>query len=197
MVKGNKGVKFLKQTYFQLPTLETERLILRKVTKNDVQDMFAYCSIPEVATYVPWETHQTVADSEQFIQFILSQYEGGKLAPWAIEYKETGKMIGTFDFVTWFPQHARAEIGFVLSKDYWGNGITVEAAKKVIQYGYNEMNLNIIKAPCIKENTQSRQVLEKLGMHLDGVLRDEYMIKGQFRDMAVYSLRNDEVKSYE
>ncbi|MEY8749297.1 GNAT family N-acetyltransferase [Alkalicoccobacillus gibsonii] len=182
---------------FHLPTLETERLILRKVTSSDAQDMYEYCSIPEVAMYVPWETHQTIEDSEQFIQFILNQYEAGKLAPWAIEHKETGKMIGTFDFVTWYSQHARAEIGFVLSEKYWGTGIILEAARKVIQYGFTEMNLNIIKASCMKENAQSKRVLEKLGMKLDGVLLDEYMIKGTFRDMAIYSLKKEEEILYE
>jgi [ribosomal protein S5]-alanine N-acetyltransferase len=113
----------IEDIYNDLPTLETERLILRKITLNDVQDVFNYASEPDVSRFVPWEAHQSIEDSYNFINYILKQYEEGKLAPWAIELKQNKKVIGTIDFVAWFPHHFRAEIGFILSKEYWGMGL--------------------------------------------------------------------------
>ncbi len=120
----------IRDIFSDLPTLETERLILRKFTLDDVENMFDYASKPEVSRFVPWEAHRSVEDSYNFINYILKQYEVGKLAPWAIALKENNKVIGTIDFVDWSPSHYRAEIGFILSKDYWGKGLIVEAGKK-------------------------------------------------------------------
>jgi hypothetical protein len=64
--------------------------------------------------------------------------------------------MGTIDFVAWSPIHSRAEIGFILSKEHWGTGIILEAASKVIQFGFNNMGLNRIEAPCMVENLQSQ-----------------------------------------
>lgn len=171
-----------------LPTLETERLTLRKFTFDDAQDMFEYSSEPDLTRFVPWETHKSINDTNKFLNYILTQYSQGKLSPWAIEYKEIKKVIGTIDFVAWSTAHHRAEIGFILSKDYWGRGLIVEASSKVIKFGFENMELNKIEASCMVENTQSQRVLQKLGMRLEGILRNKYLIKGKFRDMATYSI---------
>lgn len=185
----------ISDVFNDLPTLETERVLLRKFTVDDANDMFDYSSVPEVSKFVPWETHTTIEDSKGFISYIIKQYEEGKLAPWAIELKENKKVIGTIDFVAWFPQHYRAEIGFILSNEHWGRGLIPEAANEVIKFGFNKMELNKIKAPCMVENVQSQRVLQKLGMTLEGILKDEYFIKGKFRDMAVYSLLKKDFQS--
>lgn len=104
--------------FSNLPTLETERLILRKITLADAADMFAYMSEEDVARYVTWDAHKTIQDTERFIRFVLSKYESNSPAPWAIEYKEKGKVIGTIDFGMWQENHRVAEVGYALSKDY-------------------------------------------------------------------------------
>jgi len=115
-------------------------------------------------------------------------------AHWAIELKDNKKVIGTIDNVAWFPRHYNAEIGFILSKEHWGKGLINEAANKVIEFGFEKMELNKIEAPCMVENVQSQRVLQKLGMRLEGILRHKYFIKGIFRDMAVYSILKEEYK---
>ena len=161
-----------------LPTLETERLILRKVNPDDAEDVFDYASEPDVARFVPWEVHRSLEDSREFINCVLKQYEAGKPAPWAIVWKENGKMIGTIDYVAWYPGHFRAEFGFILSKAYWGKGIAPEAARKVMDFGFERMGLNRIEAECMAENIRSQRVLQKLGMRLEGVFREKYLLKG-------------------
>lgn len=126
----------IKDIYEDLPVLETERLILRKITMDDAEAMFSYASIDEVSQYVTWETHRTLDDSKSFISHVLKQYNEGMVAPWGIELKENGKFIGTIDFVWWKPRQKTAEIGYVLSPEYWGRGITTEALREVIKFGF-------------------------------------------------------------
>ncbi len=79
----------IKDIFTNLPTLETERLLLRKITVGDAQDMFQYGSDAEVSRYVTWDAHKTIEDTMEFIGFVLRRYESADLAPWGIVLKET------------------------------------------------------------------------------------------------------------
>lgn len=178
----------IRDVYGDLPILETERLILRKVTEQDIQDIYAYSSIEEVARYVTWDRHQTIADTEAFVSFIHNRYENQEIAPWGMEYKDSGKLIGTIDFVSWSPEHHCAEIGYVLSPDHWGKGIMTEAAKAIIEFGFTKMDLVRIQAKCFAENVGSARVMEKAGMTFEGILRKRMFMKGKFWDLKMYSI---------
>jgi len=175
-----------------LPILETERLLLRKITIEDVEDIFYYGSNTEVSKYVTWEPHKTLSDAEAFIEFALNQYEKKDIAPWGIEYKENGKLIGTIDFVSWQPQHKIAEIGYVISQDYWGKGIATEAANGVIAFGFHHMDLVRIQARCFVENRGSERVMEKTGMSFEGIIRKAMFVKGKHQDLKMYSILKEE-----
>ncbi|MBS4174668.1 GNAT family protein [Bacillus sp. FJAT-49736] len=182
----------LTKIYGDLPVLETDRLLLRKVTLDDVEDIYTYGSNEEVTKYVTWDTHRTLSDAREFVEFVLNQYESKKVSPWGIEYKENGRLIGTIDFVSWQPKHHTAEIGYVVSQEYWGQGIATEAAKKVIEFGFKEMDLVRIQARCFVENIGSSRVMEKAGMFYEGILRKSAFIKGKHHDLKVYSILKDE-----
>ncbi|WP_026690100.1 GNAT family N-acetyltransferase [Alteribacter aurantiacus] len=185
----------VEEIYRNMPTLETERLLLRKVTMNDVEAIYTYGSDEEVAKYVTWPTHKSISDTEEFVSFVsfvLSRYKNNDVAPWAIEEKATGKMIGTIDFVWWRPFHRTAEIGYVLSRDYWGGGITTEAAREIVNFGFTKMNLIRIQARCFKENTPSKRVMEKVGMVFEGTHRKAMLIKDQHRDLDTFAIVKEE-----
>jgi [ribosomal protein S5]-alanine N-acetyltransferase len=178
--------------YGDLPALEPERLVLRKITPNDLDDMFSYCSNDEVAKYVTWNTHKTPEDTMGFIDFVLNQYENGKIAPWGMEDKETGKLVGTIDFVSWQPHHKTAEIGYVISPEHWGKGFTPEAAKALITFGFEKMELVRIQARCFVDNHPSQRVMEKVGMSFEGIIRKGMFVKGQHWDLKMYSILREE-----
>ncbi|MCM3360089.1 GNAT family protein [Psychrobacillus sp. MER TA 171] len=178
--------------YGDLPQLETERLILRKITLGDAEDMYTYGSNPEVSKYVTWDQHNTIEDTKEFIHFILKQYEKKDIAPWGIEYKETGQFIGTIDFVQWQIKHDSAEIGYVLSPDYWGQGLTTEAAEALIHFGFNHMDLIRIQARCFVENVGSSRVMEKVGMSYEGTMRKGMKVKGKHVDLKIYSILKED-----
>ncbi|WP_342434154.1 GNAT family protein [Neobacillus sp. FSL H8-0543] len=182
----------MEEVFGDFPVLETERLFLRKISLKDVDDMFSYCSKEEVAKYVTWNAHRTISDTMEFVEFTLEQYANKKVAPWGIEYKENGKLIGSIDFVSWQLNHKTAEIGYVLSQDYWGNGIITEAVKEVIRFGFEKMGVVRIQARCFEENAGSERVMEKAGMSFEGTLRKAMLAKGKHQNLKVYSIVKEE-----
>lgn len=172
------------EKFGEVPKIETERLVLRQITIDDAEDMYLYASNEEVTRYVTWDTHSSLSDTNEFINSFLPHYD----APWGIELKENGKFIGTVHFVWWQPKHNSAEIGYVLSKEYWGKGLITEAAKAIIPFGFESMNLVRIQARCFLENEGSERVMVKLGMSFEGISRKVMYVKGEYKDLKVYSL---------
>ena len=182
----------IEEIYKTVPTMETERLILRKLVMLDAEDMFNYACEPAVSRFMPWEAHKTIKETKEFIGFILSGYERQRKLTWAIELKATGEMIGTIDFVKWLPKHGRAEIAYALSRQYWGMGYMPEAAKALMAFGFNNMELNKVEASILLGNCQSRSVLEKIGMFFEGVARQHFKLRDEFVDLAMYSILRSE-----
>jgi [ribosomal protein S5]-alanine N-acetyltransferase len=172
-----------------LPELETERLLLRKMRLEDARAMFAYASDPEVTRYVLFDTHRSIEDSVAFLRFAVEGYERGDFGGWGVVLKDSGAFVGTcgVDY-GYAPEHARAELGYVLSREHWGKGLMPEAVRAVIRFGFGRMALNRIQARCIAENTASARVMEKAGMTYEGTLREYELIKGAYRDMKFYSI---------
>jgi [ribosomal protein S5]-alanine N-acetyltransferase len=196
VITNNGGVYMeIENIYGNLPTLETERLKLRKITLEDAEDMYFYGSNEVVSKYVTWETHKTLSDTKEFIEFVLNNYENNKVSPWGIEFKENGKLIGTIDFISWNTSHKIAEIGYVISQEYWGKGIVTEAANEVIKFGFNNMDLVRIQARCFVENIGSARVMEKTGMSFEGIIRKGMFVKGKHRDIKMYSILKEEFSS--
>ncbi|UOR13266.1 GNAT family N-acetyltransferase [Halobacillus amylolyticus] len=183
--------------YKSLPKLVTNQLILRKIDKNDIEDIFHYGSNPCVSQKVGWDTHQSIEDTKEFVEFILDGYREHKKALWGMELKSTGKLVGTIDFVTLNLKHGNAEIGYVLSKDHWGHGLTTEATKKIIDFGFRDLQLERIQARCFIENIASQRVMEKVGMSFEGIVRKGMFAKGEFQDLKLYSILAEEFKQQE
>ncbi|MGM0898080.1 MAG: GNAT family N-acetyltransferase [Bacillota bacterium] len=104
-----------------MPTFETERLLLRKVAKSDLDDVFEFSSDPEVAHRMTWEKNHSKEETlSNFLQPTVEGYKDGRSGVWAIVYKESEKVIGTCSLVAWSDEHHKAEIGFVLNRNFWG-----------------------------------------------------------------------------
>jgi len=178
----------VREALADLPTLETERLILRKMALNDAEAVFAYASDPEVSRYTLWETHRSIEDSRAFLELTTQKYENGGEPDWGIVYRGDGCLVGACGLVSWEAEHARAEVGFVLSREYWGRGLMPEAVRAMFRFGFETMNLNRIEARCIAENAASARVMEKAGMAYEGTLRQREYIKGAYRDIKLYAI---------
>ena len=172
----------------QFLTLQTPRLILRKLEISDAEDIFAYTSDREVALYTSWRAHRSIHETYEYLNNIVFQlYRSGKGMAWGIVEKENRKLIGNCSLHT-TSVHRRAEIGYVLSKDYWGKGLMTEAARATIAFGFHVMHLQRIQAICNLDNIASARVLEKSGMQFEGILRNYIFEKERFWDVKMYAI---------
>ncbi|WP_054957307.1 GNAT family N-acetyltransferase [Paenibacillus dakarensis] len=179
--------------FSDLLTLETERTILRKLRREDEQDIFLYGSDDDVSMYTAWPTHKTIEDTRTYLSKVLNKYNNKAVAPWGIEDKNTGRLIGTAGFMAWNLSHSKAEIGYALSRDYWNQGYMTEVIKKIISFGFNTMKLIRIEANCLPLNLGSARVMEKVGMTYEGTLRKSIFVKGTYEDLKLYSIIIDDV----
>ena len=157
------------------PQLETERLILRRIRPSDEDDIFEYGSDDEVSKFVVWNTHKTIEDTRSFINFTLARYEKDEAGEWGIVLKENGKLIGTIGFPWCDVRNRRAELGYVLSRTYWGQGIMPEGVKKVLEFAFTEMELNRVECCHVTDNEKSGRVMQKAGMRFEGIAREKYL----------------------
>lgn len=178
--------------FTNLPILETDRLLLRKLSMRDADDMFEYASHPEVAANVSWDHHRNINDSKNFLKMIIGYYEEGIPSPWGLVYRENQKLIGTIGFHVYSKNNFFAEVGYALSMDYWNKGIMTEALEKVLDFGFSRMDLNRIEATCMLNNQASEKVMLKCGMKYEGVMKQKIFAKDKFHDLRLYAiLRSD------
>ena len=175
-----------------LPELNTPRLLLRRVRLEDAAGMFEYASDPEVTRELTWQSHRTTEDSKEFLNYVMGKYGRGEVSEWGIVLRENNKFIGMCGFVWWLPQHAKGEIGYVLSRKYWGRGLMAEAVGAVMDFGFDKMKLRRFQARCNEANTGSERVMQKCGMKYEGLTRDAVFEKGVFKSVKNYSLLSTE-----
>jgi ribosomal-protein-alanine N-acetyltransferase len=183
-----------KDLYQNLPRLETPRLVLRKVTQKDVSDIFVYASDPEVTRFLRWGPHQNISATEKYVDEVLQQYSQGQDGPWLIEQKNGHVVVGHIHLMEIEIQHQKAQVGFVLSKNYWNKGFMTEALGKVLEYAFTSLEMNRIEGWCITENQAGARVMEKSGMRKEGELREYLFQKNRFWDFSVYAITRREFK---
>lgn len=170
------------------PIIETKRLLLRKVTSEDAMSIYKYLSNKEVMKYVGLEPYKSVEDTLDEIAWYQSILEKKTGIRWGITLKGKGEVIGSCGFLNTSSQHYRSEIGFELSNEYWGQGIASEAIQAVIQYGFENFELNRIEALIEPANIPSQKLVKRCGFIREGLLREYEFTCGKFDDLYMYSL---------
>ncbi len=124
--------------FVDLPEIQTERLLLRKVTPGDAEDMLAYISDPEVARHTTWEPYDSIEQVRDHLRSVISNYERGEPANWGVTLRESGRLIGMCGFMagSWEPEYARASLGYAIAREYWDRGLTTEAVRAAIAFGF-------------------------------------------------------------
>ncbi len=178
--------------FSKIPTLETERLILRRIRTDDVDDVFEYSSQSEVTKYLTWSPHVDKTYTMEYLNYIQTRYRTGDFFDWGVIDKTSGKMIGTCGFTRFDYVNNSAEVGYVLNPDFWGRGIAAEASFRVISFGFERLGLNRIECRYIIGNEASRRVMEKNRMRFEGVRREGMLIKGVYRDIGICSVLKKE-----
>lgn len=148
-------------------TLETSRLILRPWQNSDLQDFYDYASEEGVGEMAGWKHHQSIDVSREILQSFILEKE-----VFAIVLKENNKAIGSLGLhKSWANEdknyaHLKTkEIGYVLSKAYWGKGLMPEAVKAIIRFCFDKCELDAVTIGHFTSNIQSKRVIEKCGFH--------------------------------
>lgn len=174
--------------FHDLPTLETPQLRLRPLRLDDAAAMYAYARDPEVADPGMWSPLCSMEESRQDLAQALEHYAQGKAEQWGIEHRADGLLIGRCGFVRYSTAHARAELGYALSRAYWGQGYMTKAVEAAIGFGFETLGLHRIDAVCLSTNAASQRVLEKVGFMIEGIDREAYCLHGVFQDVCRYAL---------
>ena len=176
------------------PIIETERLRLRNVTSEDAKDMFTYLSDQEVVQHMGLEPYKSVEDVLEEIDWYKSIWEKGTGIRWCITLKNEDTVIGSCGFLNRQPKHYKSEIGYELSRKYWGQGIAGEALEAVLAYGFQHLNLERIEALIEPLNISSQKLVEKHGFLREGLLRHHEYTCGKFDDLYMYSILKGDFK---
>ncbi len=152
----------------QTTVLETERLILRLLTMEDLDDLYALYRDPEIRQYFP-EGTLTYEETREELEWIIEVYYGKYgYGLWATIHKGAGEFIGRCGLLPWTIEgRQEVEVAYLLDKRYWGQGLATEAARGIVQYGFEQLGLSRIICLPEPENEASRRVAEKIGMTLE------------------------------
>ncbi len=152
--------------------IETERLILRRFTAEDAEDMYSnWASDPEVTRFLTWPAHSSVDITRAVLKNWMERYRDGGYFNWAIVWKKTGSIIGSISVVKLLEETEAADIGYCIGRVFWGQGIMPEALRAVIRYLFETVSLNRIAACHDVRNPKSGRVMGKAGMIQEGILR--------------------------
>lgn len=147
--------------------IESERLVLRPWRESDLADLYAYASHPDVGIHAGWKPHASPEESKMILDMFIREKK-----VFALELKENGRVIGSLGLEEPNPDpvsdgHGR-EIGYVLSKEYWGRGLMPEAVRAVIDYCFKVLNFDYLTCGHFVHNHRSRRVVEKSGFTFFG-----------------------------
>ncbi|MPN03269.1 IS1595 family transposase ISSpgl1 [bioreactor metagenome] len=170
------------------PQFETERLILKEVSLKSSVDMFEIFSDEETLKYYDVEPVTEVEEVKGLIEVLQNRFKNKKGIRWGLYLKDSGKLIGTCGYHDVNREALRGEIGYELSREFWGNGYMKEALEAILNYGFNNMGLNRIQALAEPENEKSIGILKRVGFKEEGILRDYEYYRGGFKNCTMLSI---------
>ncbi|MBQ8799254.1 MAG: GNAT family N-acetyltransferase [Lachnospiraceae bacterium] len=174
-------------------TMETARLLLRRFTVGDARSFFQnVTSDPEVNRYLTWPLHENVEDTQKILSEWTERYANPERYCWAIVLKEVEEVIGTIAAPTVKNRTGAVEVTYCIGSRWWGQGIVPEALQVVMQYLFEEVQVNRIEAGFDANNPNSGRVMEKVGMQKEGILRQAGKNNQGLFDLVFYSILKDD-----
>jgi [ribosomal protein S5]-alanine N-acetyltransferase len=178
----------LELNFKPFPEIETERLLLRRISDEDAPEIFFLRSNKQVLHYINKEPAASIDAAREFISNINSFIDKSESILWGIAWKDQpAKVIGTICFWNIRTDHYRAEIGYALHPDQWKKGVMKEAIKATLDHGFNRMGLHSVDAHINPENLASSAVLEANGFRKEAHFREDLCYKGEFFDTIIYA----------
>ena len=169
------------------PTLTTARLVLRQLREDDAAALFPVLSDPEVMTWWSSGPHASLAETADYVKGNAAEGQGYDC--WAITAGDD-VALGWVILIDGKPDVK--EVGYILNRDHWGNGIAREAVSRVIDHGFDDLKLRRIFPDTDPENAGSISLIQRLGFQYEGRLRGEWETHIGVRDSLIFGLLRDE-----
>jgi len=177
----------------KFPQLETERLILREMTLEDVEFYFRHFNNRKIIEGCCFPGPDSLEAARKELElYCVKPFKEDRGIRWGIVIKKSGELVGTLGYYDWVKTSFRAEIGYDLDPAYWGQGVMTEALQAALRYGFETMKLNRIQAIIDSENARSLKLVRWLHFRKEGVMRQRSYFNGQFRDDVCFSLLRSE-----
>ena len=158
---------------------------MRRFTPEDLDELVALRSDPDVMRYIGEQSREKVA---QRLNYYISLYEPHGFGMWGVVDKSNGALIGWCGLI-FLDGTPEVEVGYAVAKDYWGRGLVTEAARAALRYGFDSAGLERIVAVTKPEHRASRRIMEKLGM------RYEKNVFHYGYDLVYYAITRDEFRA--
>jgi RimJ/RimL family protein N-acetyltransferase len=174
--------------------LKTGRLLLRPFEPGDLDDYLAYRSRPDVYRYLYGEA----LDRQQAEELITKRMaeteltEAGQGLALAVYWPEVGRVVGDVVLKWLSKDHRQGEIGYSFNPEFGGRGLATEAAAELLRLGFEDLGLHRIVAECDPRNEPSWRLMERLGMRREAHFRQNEIFKGEWGDLFVYALLEEE-----
>lgn len=174
------------------PTLHTKRLDLVEIKQENLGDIFKLFGDQKVTQFYNIVTLTQENEAQKLIDWFQNRFTEKAGIRWGIALKDQRNIIGTIGFNNVIKNH-RANIGFDLQAEFWNRGFITEALKTVIEFGFNELEINRIEAEVMLGNLASEKVLSKIGFKKEGILRQWMYWNDTHYDMTMFSLLRKEL----
>lgn len=171
-------------------TLETDRLLLRRIYKEDAKEIFEGFINQEDYLYFFNKEPRTLNEEINSLEGIDEKYENLELYNWVIVQKDENKIIGRVSLNV-ENYNECVEVNYVVDKRYENNGYMTEALKRIIDFCLNEMQVNRFQAGCVVENIKSKHVIDNCNMNQEGILKKYIKLPDGYHDMYMFSIINE------
>ena len=177
--------------YADFRTIETERLILREIRMEDIQEYYERLfGDGDVARYMLFDPHQDIGESLAHLQAGLEKYEQGHFYRWGAALKEDDSLIGLIELLRFDEETNSCSFVYMLGSDYWNRGYATEMLKAVLSFAFEELELERVVVDHMADNPASGAVMRKAGMRHIGTEKGKYNKHGILHDAEVYEIRS-------
>ncbi|MBX7051340.1 MAG: GNAT family N-acetyltransferase [Flavobacteriales bacterium] len=180
-----QGAEF---SFDPFPELETERLLLRRISKQYAADMLRLRSDQLVMEYIERPRPASEQEVCDWVDSMDQRIAENESIAWMIIQKSDAHLVGTIGYWRMKKEHFRAELGYMMFPEFWGQGLMSEAMRPVLQFAFDHMQMHSIEADINPENLASARILERNGFVREAFFRENFYWKGKFLNSAIYSL---------
>ena len=171
-----------------LPTINADRVSLRRMTERDVDSLYTIFSDAEVMRYWSSPPMKDRSEAEKLLAETHADFNRRLALKWGIALNIDDTIIGTSTLFHLDSNNQRAEIGYALGRAHWGKGYAREALRALLDYAFGGLDLQRIEADVDPRNTASIRTLERLGFQKEGYLRERWRVGGEVQDALFYGL---------